>query len=69
MIVLFGVHAQNDDISSNFFHFLKILIFLVFREGEGVKGQKMTHTYQFQSSALYISRTVGHIFKIFVTHV
>ena len=31
MIVwFFGTHVQNDDISSNFFHFLKILIFLVF---------------------------------------
>ena len=29
IVCFFGTHVQND-ISSNFFHFLKILIFLVF---------------------------------------
>ena len=64
MIVVFGTHVQNDNVSSIFFHFFKILIFWVFR-GTGVKGQKMTHYYQFQSVTLYISRTVDHIIKIF----
>ena len=41
-----------------FFRFFKILIFWVFR---GVKGQKMTLNYQFQSVTLYISGTVDHI--------
>ena len=39
-----------------FFHFLKILIFQVFRAGGGVKRQKMTHNYKFQSVTLYISQ-------------
>ena len=48
------------------FHFFKILIFWVFK---GIKGQKMTQNYQFQSIILYISRTVNHIIKIFGTQV
>ena len=68
MIVIFDTHVQNDDISSNFFHFFEILTFWVFRR-EGVKGQKMTHNHQFQSVSLYISTTVDHIIKIFGTHV
>ena len=39
MIVIFGTNDLNDDTSSSYFHFFKILIFWVFR---GVKGQKMT---------------------------
>ena len=31
MTVVFGTHVQNDDISRNFFHFFKILIFSVFQ--------------------------------------
>ena len=27
MIVVFGTHVKNDDISSNVFHFFKIMIF------------------------------------------
>ena len=46
-----------------FFHFFKILIFLVCKR---VKGQKITHNYQFQSVTSYISRTVDQI-KIFGT--
>ena len=34
-----------------------------------VKGQKMTHNYQFQSVLFYISRTEDHIIKIFGTQV
>ena len=37
--MIFGTHVQNDDISSNFFDFFKILIIWVFR---GVKGQKIS---------------------------
>ena len=48
------------------FSFFEILIFLVFR-GRKVKGQKMTHNYQFQSVTLYISRTVDHIMNIIGT--
>ena len=130
VIVVFGAHVSNDDISRCFFHFLKILIFLVVRgEGGGgvkwqkmaqnvkkfclshfvsqelyliwlwvlvhlckmrispatffifstflffgflggmVKGQKMTHDYQFQSVTLYISRNGDHIMKIVGTQV
>ena len=67
MIVVFGMLVEND-ISSNFFHFFKILIFWVFR-GERVKEQKMTHNYQFQSVILSISRTVDHIMKTVGTQV
>ena len=52
------------DISSNIFHFFKILVFQVFRKGVGevmggggggnCKRQKMTHNYQFQSVTLYL---------------
>ena len=38
MIVIYGAYVQNDNISSCFFLFFKILIFQVVR---GVKGQKM----------------------------
>ena len=38
MIVVLGAHVYNDDISIYFFHFFKILIFLVVRR---VKWQKM----------------------------
>ena len=31
MIEVFGTYVQNDDISSNLFHFFKILIFKVFQ--------------------------------------
>ena len=125
MIVVLGAHVYNDDISIYFFHFFKILIFLVVRRvkwqkmaqndkkfrlshsisqelyliwlwflahlykimispaiffifskfwffwflGGRVKGQKMTHNYQFQSVTLYISRTVSwrlllHMYKL-----
>ena len=37
--------------------------------GAGVKDQKMTHNYQFQYVAFYISRTVVHINLIFGMHV
>ena len=66
MIAIFGSHFYNDHISSHFFHFFKILIFLVFSR---VKGQKMTQNYQFQSVMLFISGTVDHIIVIFGTQV
>ena len=37
--------------------------------GGRVKGQKMTHNYQFQSVTLYISRTIDHSMKIVGTQV
>ena len=64
---------ENDDISKDFVHFFKILIFWVFRGGEGggraVKGQKIAHNYQFHSVTLCMLRTVHRIIKIFVTQV
>ena len=36
---------------------------------KGVKEQKMTQHYQFQSFTLYISGAVDHIIKIFGTQV
>ena len=53
----FLVHMCKMMISPAIFFFFKILIFQVFR-GVGVKVQKMTHSSQFQSVTLYISRTV-----------
>ena len=54
IIVIFGTHFQNDDISRCFFHFFKMLILWVVRV---LKGQKTTNLY------LYISRTVAHVIK------
>ena len=55
--------------SPDTFSFFKILSFRRFRGGGwgGVKGQKVTHNYQFQSVTIYISRAVDHIIKIFGT--
>ena len=39
MMVIFGTHVQNDDISGKFFSFFKILVFGFFR-GKGEKGKK-----------------------------
>ena len=50
-----------------FFDFSKILIFQVFRVGGGVKGQKMTDDYKFQSVMIY-GISVDHI-NIFGTQV
>ena len=63
MIVVFGILVYNDDISSNFFFIFSKFWFFGFLGGR-VNGQKMTHNYQFQSDAIYISRTVDHIIKI-----
>ena len=40
MIVIFGTHLKNDDISRCFFHFFKMLIFWFVQV---LKGQKMTN--------------------------
>ena len=48
MIVMYGTHIQNDNISRHFFHFFKILIFWVHRE---VKRQK---TVQNDKKILFI---------------
>ena len=58
--LVFGAHVENDDISSNFFRFFKVLIFLIFKGGGGVKMQKLIYNYLFQSVTLFISRTVNH---------
>ena len=62
------------DISSNIFHFFKILVFQVFRKGVGevmgggggvtVKGKKWPKITNFSLSH-YISGTVDHTIKIF----
>ena len=54
-------------ISSNFFHFFFQNSFFFPGFQGGVKEQKMTHDYQFQSVTPYISWTVDHILKIFGT--
>ena len=51
-----------------FFIFLKFW-FLGFLGVRRIKGQKMTHSYQFQSVTLYMWRTVDHITKIVDTQV
>ena len=55
IIGIFGTHVQSSVFSA----------FLGRGEGGGVKGQKLTQNYQFQSVTLYISGTVDHIIKIF----
>ena len=37
VVIIFGTHVQNDDISRRFFHFLLNFVFL---DNWGVKGQK-----------------------------
>ena len=51
-------------ISPGAFSFFQNFDFWVFR---GVKGQRMTQNYQFQTVTLCKSGTVDHIIKIFVT--
>ena len=46
-------------ISLAVFSFFNYYNFLGFR-GRGVKGQKITHSYQSQSATLYISTTIDH---------
>ena len=40
MIMIFGEHVQNDDISSNFLHFFRILIFFFFAFEGGLNEKK-----------------------------
>ena len=58
----------NDDISSNFFFFFffKILVFQDFsRGGRGVmKGQKITHNYQFQVLFFIFLKKIYNIVNI-----
>ena len=61
VIVIFGAHVSNDDISRYFFYFSKILIFLVVSGGGGgVKWQKMAQNVKtfcvshFVSQELYL---------------
>ena len=44
------------------FHLFEILIFWIFGQ---IKGQQMTHNYQFQAIKFYIAGTVDLIIKIF----
>ena len=41
MIVVYGTHVYNDNISRLFFHFFKVLISRVVSGGRGLKWQKM----------------------------
>ena len=41
MIVIYGTHVEQDNLSRNFFHFFKILIFQVVK---GVKWQKVAQS-------------------------
>ena len=67
MIVIFGAHVQNDDISKHFFHFYEILIFGVVSE---VKGQKMVQNCKkFCLVTCHISGTIHHMNVIFAKHV
>ena len=64
----FLIHLCKMMISpASFFIFSKFWFFGFL--GGRVKGQKMTHNYQFQSVTLYISRNVDHIMKIVGTQV
>ena len=73
MIVIYGTHVQNNNISRSFFHFFKILILWVVRE---VKRQKMVQNNKkiclFQDNLdilfnLDISGTTNHMIVIYGT--
>ena len=69
MIVVFGTMCKMMRSLAIFFFFFSKFWFLFLWERVEVKGQKMTHNYQFQSVKLYISRTVDYNIKIFSTWV
>ena len=58
------VHMRKMISPGTFFHLFEILIFWIFGQ---VKGQKMTHNYQFQAVTLYVSQNCRSdlIMKIF----
>ena len=67
MIMSFGVLVRNNDISWQFFHFFKILIFWVVRGGKKAKnGPKWK---KIMSVVLHISRNIHHMIFICGTHV
>ena len=45
MIVIYGTHVLNDNISKTLFHFFKILVFRVFRDMKGQKMSKMMKNF------------------------
>ena len=53
MIVIYGTHVQNDNISVPFFQFFKILIFRVLR---GEVGQKIVQNDKQFSPSHFISQ-------------
>ena len=72
VVIIFGTHVYNNDISRHFFHFFKILIFWVVR---GVKGQKIA---QNEKEKLHLSDVVSqeqcsiwscliHLFKMMIS--
>ena len=63
MIVIYGTHVQNDNISRCFSHFFKMLIFWVVR---GVKGQKMVQNEKkILSVVFHISGTTQDMIVIY----
>ena len=59
MIIVFGNHVQNDDISSNLLLFKKILISWIFRRVKEQKnGTKLQKTL---SAALHILFSIHHM--------
>ena len=67
MIMSFGVLVRNNDISWQFFHFFKILIFWVVRGGKKAKnGPKWK---KIMSAVLHISRNIHHMIFICGAHV
>ena len=65
MIVVLGAHVYNDDISIYFFHFFKILIFLVVRR---VKWQKMAQNDKKFCLSHSISQELYLIWLWFLAH-
>ena len=71
MIVICGKQVCGTQMMVSpgfFFSFFQNSVISGFLEG-GVKGQKLTHDYQFQFVTPYISRTADHIIKILGTQV
>ena len=65
MIVIFGTHVWNDNISRCCFHFFKILIFRVVR---GVKRAKMVQNEKIFCLSCFISQEPCIIWLSFMVH-
>ena len=64
MIVIYGTLKWNNDIFRWFFHFFKILIFWIVREGRVVKAKNGLKWQKILSTRLHISGIIHHVIVI-----